>query len=225
MSVSPVMNNSNTNVNKMAGTGSSAADLTQSFMTLLVAQMKNQDPTSPMDNNQLTSQLAQFNTAAGVEKLNTTLEGVGTIVNSMQQMNASQWVGRDVFVEGDSVVATAPGANKDLAFNLDSGASKVTVTLTDQSGAVYTGEVDSPKTGVNKLTLDDLTNFQPADPTGNASSIFKVAYTATNDNGSTPKITALKKCKVDSVSFTNGGANLQLGVNGSVAIGKVYLIE
>lgn len=49
------------------GTGSSAADLSEQFMKLLVAQMQNQDPTNPMDNNQLTSQLAQFNTAAGVE--------------------------------------------------------------------------------------------------------------------------------------------------------------
>ncbi|BAN98189.1 hypothetical protein E05_34230 [Plautia stali symbiont] len=76
MAVNPVMNGNN-NVNGTRG-GTSADDLTQSFMTLLVAQMQNQDPTNPMDNNQLTLQLAQFNTAAGVgvAKLNSTLESV-----------------------------------------------------------------------------------------------------------------------------------------------------
>ena len=41
-------------------TGSNAADLQSSFLTLLVAQLKNQDPTNPMENNELTSQLAQI---------------------------------------------------------------------------------------------------------------------------------------------------------------------
>ena len=71
MAVSSVNNN---NGGTGYGTGNSAADLSEQFMQLLVAQMQNQDPTNPMDNNQLTSQLAQFNTAAGVEKLNSNVQ-------------------------------------------------------------------------------------------------------------------------------------------------------
>lgn len=48
-------------------TGSNAADLQSSFLTLLVAQLKNQDPTNPMENNELTSQLAQISTVSGIE--------------------------------------------------------------------------------------------------------------------------------------------------------------
>jgi Flagellar hook capping protein len=62
--VIPQVNNNNGSGD---GSGSSAGDLSASFLKLLVAQMQNQDPTNPMDNNQLTSQLAQFSTAAGVE--------------------------------------------------------------------------------------------------------------------------------------------------------------
>ena len=54
-------------------TGSNASDLQSSFLTLLVAQLKNQDPTNPMQNNELTTQLAQISTVSGIEKLNTTL--------------------------------------------------------------------------------------------------------------------------------------------------------
>lgn len=89
------------------GTGSNIDDITNSFMQLLVAQMQNQDPTNPMDNNQLTSQLAQFNTAAGVRDLNTELDQVGGLIYNMQQMNAAQWVGRKVYIEGDNSVSTS----------------------------------------------------------------------------------------------------------------------
>jgi flagellar basal-body rod modification protein FlgD len=221
MAVSPVMN-SNNNVSNSGGSGNSAADLSQSFMELLVAQMQNQDPTNPMDNNQLTSQLAQFNTAAGVEKLNGTLEGVGFLVNSMQQMNSAQWVGRSVYVEGDSVITES---KQDLSFSLESDADKVTVTLTDKEGNAYTAELKDLKAGVNKFTYDDLTNFKPSEPVIDQNSSFKVTYAATNEDGNTPKIVSLKKAKVEGVSFASGSAELQLGIDGSTTLSKVYLIE
>ncbi len=53
------------------------AGLTDRFMKLLVAQMNNQDPLNPLDNAQITSQLAQINTVVGVNQLNTTVNGLG----------------------------------------------------------------------------------------------------------------------------------------------------
>ena len=52
---------------------SSAAAAQNQFMTLLVTQMQNQDPLNPMDNSQMTSQLAQLSTVSGIDTLNTTL--------------------------------------------------------------------------------------------------------------------------------------------------------
>lgn len=147
MAISPVMTQSatttkttsssgaNNTSNTSVGNGSSADDLLNNFMTLLVAQMKNQDPTSPMDNNQLTAQLAQFNTAAGVEQLNTTMNSMGTLVASMQQMNSADWVGRDIMVEGEPSVSTAQGGNQKVGLSLNSPADEVTVTLTDPAGS------------------------------------------------------------------------------------------
>ncbi|MGP3590918.1 flagellar hook assembly protein FlgD [Vagococcus sp. WN89Y] len=207
------------------GTGSSAEDITNNFMTLLVAQMQNQDPTSPMDNSQLTSQLAQFNTAAGVEKLNSTMNSVGTLVSSMQQMNSAQWVGRDIMVEGDPVVSTATDSDQKVGFSLNSAADEVTVTLTDAEGNAYSAKLNNVEAGVHQYSLDDLSDFQPADPLAQADKTFKVSFSTTNADGSTPGITALKPAKVESVSFTNTGAVLQLGVNGTASLGEVYLIE
>lgn len=205
--------------------GTSAEDLLNNFMTLLVAQMQNQDPTNPMDNNQMTSQLAQFNTAAGVAQLNSTLNNVGTLITSMQQMNAAEWVGRTVLVEGKTVVDTSDneGANKDFSFSLDSDADNVEVTLTDKEGNAYQAELKNVKAGIHSYSLDDLSDFQPSAPPEGTT--YDVSFSATNSSGDAPNIVALKKAKVESVSFTASGALLQLGVDGTATLGQVYEIE
>lgn len=238
MAISPVMTQSATTTAKTkstsettttssssVGTGSSADDLLNNFMTLLVAQMQNQDPTSPMDNNQLTAQLAQFNTAAGVEQLNTTMNSMGSLVASMQQMNSADWVGRDIMIEGEPSVSTAQDGNEKVGLSLNSDADEVTVTLTDPAGNAYTAKLKNVEAGVHQYSLDDFEVFQPSDPRVQADTSFKVSFSATNADGSTPTITALKPAKVQSVSFTNSGAVLQLGIDGTATLGEVYLIE
>jgi len=85
--------------NASSSSDTSAADLQSNFLTLLVTQLQNQDPTNPMDNSQLTSQLAQINTLSGIEKLNTTLGSISGQITSGQSLQASgvhtfQWDGK-----------------------------------------------------------------------------------------------------------------------------------
>jgi len=233
MAISPVMGSNqnkyiNANNNRKSSSaldGTSSADLLDNFMTLLVAQMKNQDPTNPMDNNQMTSQLAQFNTAAGVEKLNDTLNSVGTLVSSMQQMNSSAWVGHQVMIEGKPVINNSDeeGANKTFSFSLNNDADRVQVTLTDSQGNAYRAELKNVKAGVRTYSLDDLKNFEPAEPPVGAR--YDVSFAATTSSGDAPNIVALKKAKVESVAFSSGGALLQLGLDGTATLGQVYEIE
>ncbi|URQ62659.1 flagellar biosynthesis protein FlgD [Pantoea alhagi] len=137
-------------------------------------------------------------------------------------MNAAQWVGRGIYVEGDNSVAS----NDDtFAFSVNNDVDKVSVVLTDQSGNAYTADLKDVEAGVHKFTLDDLSGFQPSEPGFDGEEIYKVSYTAANQDGSTPKIISLKHAKVESVSFTLSGAVLQLGLGGSATLGEVYLIE
>ncbi|MEZ3500061.1 flagellar hook assembly protein FlgD [Pantoea sp. KPR_PJ] len=225
MAVTPVMGSAQSGATLKAETGTSAAELMNNFMTLLVAQMKNQDPTNPMDNNQMTSQLAQFNTASGVEQLNSTLNNVGTLVSSMQQMNASSWIGRSVMIAGNPVVSSrdAEGANNAFAFSLDKGADKVQVTLTDKEGNAYRAELDNVKAGIHHYNLNEIGNFQPTPPPADTN--FTVSFSAVNASGDAPNIVALKRAKVDSVSFSPSGSVLQLGLDGTATLGQVYEIE
>src|SRR4051812_49353130 len=66
------------------------------FMKLLVAQMKNQDPLNPMDNAQVTSQMAQISTVTGIDKLNSSVQGLSTQFIQMQALQSAALVGSDV---------------------------------------------------------------------------------------------------------------------------------
>ena len=119
--------------------GSVEAD-TNKFMTLLVTQLKNQDPMNPLDNAQLTSQLAQLSTVTGVNKLNTTLESLKSSYQSSESLQAANMIGHGVLVEGDYV--NLQSGNGILGVDLASAADKVKVIITD------------PKTGKDVQTID-----------------------------------------------------------------------
>jgi flagellar basal-body rod modification protein FlgD len=73
------------------------------FLKLLVTQLKNQDPLNPMDNAQITSQMAQINTVSGIDKLNTTVASLGTQMLQSQALQGAALVGHDVTIVGDGL--------------------------------------------------------------------------------------------------------------------------
>jgi flagellar basal-body rod modification protein FlgD len=92
-------------------TGTSATDLQNTFLQLLVAQLKNQDPTNPMDSSQMTSQLAQINTVSGISQLNTTLTSLATQMSAGQQSQAALLIGSTVLAPGSSVTVASGKAS------------------------------------------------------------------------------------------------------------------
>jgi flagellar basal-body rod modification protein FlgD len=113
---------------------------TNKFMTLLVTQLKNQDPMNPLDNAQLTSQLAQLSTVTGVNKLNTTLESLKASYQSSEALQAANMIGHGVLVEGDYVnLQSGKGI---MGVSLDSAADNVQLIVTD------------PRTGKDVQTIE-----------------------------------------------------------------------
>lgn len=115
-----------------------AADMEDRFLTLLMTQIKNQDPLNPLDNAQVTSQLAQLNTVNGIEKLNATLTQLLSGYNESQAMQAAGIIGKNVMVAGN----TLPLANGQAVggIMLDSAADSVKVTVKDSTGKVVNTE-------------------------------------------------------------------------------------
>ena len=79
----------------------SEEDPQERFLKLLVTQMQNQDPLSPMDNAEVTSQLAQISTVNGIEKLNGTLEQLVANSDAKRSLEAATMIGRSVLVPQD----------------------------------------------------------------------------------------------------------------------------
>jgi len=79
------------------------------FLKLMVAQLSNQDPLNPMDNAEMTSQMAQINTVTGITQLNNTLQGLASQFNSMQSLQATSLIGKHAIVNGNTLGYGADG--------------------------------------------------------------------------------------------------------------------
>ena len=82
------------------------------FLALMIAQMKNQDPTKPMDNMAFMSQLAQFGTVGGIQDLNTAFGDLNTSLTGSQALQASSLVGRSVTTGSNEGSLSALGINQ-----------------------------------------------------------------------------------------------------------------
>jgi flagellar basal-body rod modification protein FlgD len=113
------------------------------FLKLLVTQLKNQDPMNPMDNAQLTSQMAQINTVAGIEKLNTSMSKMTDKLSAQllqsQTLQGATMVGRQVWTGGTAL--SVEGGKGVGAFDLPRAASAVSVDVLSAGGTVI-GKVD-----------------------------------------------------------------------------------
>ncbi|HNO75462.1 flagellar hook assembly protein FlgD [Nitrosomonas mobilis] len=132
-------------------------DPQERFLKLLVTQMQNQDPLNPMDNAEVTSQLAQISTVSGIDKLNATLEKLVANADARSSFEAAAMIGRGVLVPGTSMqVEKGAGIG---GFELTEPADKVVVTVKDAAGiAVRDIDLAAQSLGVNTFVWDGLTN-------------------------------------------------------------------
>lgn len=136
------------------------------FLKLLVTQMKNQDPLNPMDNAQVTSQMAQLSTVSGIDKLNATLAALSGSMAASQSMQASSMIGRVVLVPGNQLdLKSGKGM---AALDLEQPADSVTVKITDASGNVVKSlNLGSQPGGVVPVQWDGSNDANAELPDGN----------------------------------------------------------
>ena len=171
------------------------------FLKLLVAQLNNQDPMNPLDNAQMTSQIAQINTVTGIQQLNQTMQSMATQFNSLQVMQGTTLIGRNVMTEG-STLAVADKTGKG-GFELDSAATGVKIQVMTAGGQVI-DTVDMGAQSAGRHTFEwDASNY-----TGATDALqFRVKAV----NGSTPiDAGALSLSKVTAAGAENGQLVLTL---------------
>lgn len=130
-------------------------DTQERFLKLLVTQMQNQDPLNPMDNAEVTSQIAQISTVTGIDKLNVTLEKLVANSDARRSMEAAMIIGRNVLVPGERMdLSNHTGIG---GFELAEPADKVIVTVKDSSGvALRDIELGAQPAGVGTFGWDGL---------------------------------------------------------------------
>jgi len=195
-----------------------AEDMETRFLTLLMTQLKNQDPLNPTDANQMTAQLSQISTVSGIEKLNASMDKLLASYSSTQNMQAAAMIGKMVLIAGNVLELGAEGAIGGIS--LDAAAERVTVTIKDASGkVVQTQELGKQASGVMSFMWDGQSDAGADLPAGN--------YTFNVDagNGDTAvKSATLAAGTVSALSLTKEGVLLQLPNNKSVAYGDILQI-
>lgn len=203
-----------------AATATSQAGITQDrFLKLLVTQMKNQDPLNPMDNAQVTSQMAQLSTVTGIDKLNATVQALSASMASAQSLQAASMIGHAALVPGKQIDLLK--GQSDAAIELTQPADKLTVTITDSKGNVVRtlqlGEQEAA--GVVGFKWDGMNDSGVAVADGS----YKFTAKAVLD-GKSSSPTTLSYGLVSSVSLTSDGAMLNMGSLGEVGLGEVRQI-
>jgi flagellar basal-body rod modification protein FlgD len=207
-----------TSYNPKNTTQTAANDPQDRFLKLLVTQMKNQDPLNPLDNAQVTSQLAQISTVNGIEKLNTTLQAMANGFNAGQSLQAAGMIGHNVLVPG-SALQLASG-NGVFGIDLAQPADEVKVTIQDSSGGtVQVMNLGAQTGGALTFGWDGKT----ADGAQAADGGYTVSVEAIR-GGQKIEAQPLALGMVQGVSQDSQGARLNVGPLGTAAIGDVKQI-
>jgi flagellar basal-body rod modification protein FlgD len=178
------------------------------FLKLLVAQMQNQDPLNPMDNAQVTSQMAQIQTVNGIEKLNTTVGSLGTQFAQMNALQGASLVGRDVIVPGNALAPNDEGLVQG-GFELAGPADRVQIEILNAGGRVIdTIELGAQSAGRHGFEWTPAGGVDPS-----IGQRFRVvARSGTASVGHTP----LMRDRVDAVVAGGDTLTLELRNSGSV---------
>ena len=212
-----------TAANAAAANGKTATDAAQEasdrFLTLLVTQLRNQDPLNPLDNAQVTTQLAQISTVSGINKLNDTVASLSASMAAGQYLQAVGLVGRDVVVAGTKLTLADGKAPYAMAIAKDADA--VTVTIKDAAGLVVrTIELGAQESGIRTFGWDGMNDAGVPMAAGDYT--MSVTATAGGDAVATDPLTI---AKVTGVAPTANGTVLMLGSLGTIALSEILQIN
>lgn len=189
------------------------------FLKLLLAQLANQDPLAPTDNQQFIAQLAQFSSLEQEQATNTRLDSLLLAQASANQTATASFIGKTVLFKSTEVALTDAGAT--VLGQLAKTASAVTVTITDDKGkTVRTIKKEDVAGGPLAIPWDGLSDSGAKLVNGT----YTVTIDAKDSSGQSVAVDTQCRAKVTGVKFAQGVP--QLIVNGlTVSMGDVMEIS
>ncbi len=195
------------------------------FMKLLVAQVKNQDPSKPLDPSQFMNQLAQLSTVKGMQNLNTSFNSLAGKLSSSQALQATGLVGRNVLIAGGNGVLNAGGSIHGQ-ITLPQSAANVTLRVIDAQGAeVRSLPLGSGAAGNMQFQWDGFKDDGSVALPGK----YKLVAEAST-GGTTQALTVALDTKVNSITLgkaggSGGGVRLNLASGSVVPFDQVLAIN
>jgi flagellar basal-body rod modification protein FlgD len=204
--------------NSLSAASASAASIQSSFLTLLVTQLQNQDPTNPMDNSQITDQLAQISTVNGIQQLNTTMQSLATSFTSGQSLQAASMIGQQVLTSGNTMALS--GGSATAGVQLAGNASDVQVQITGPGGNILrTIDLGAQNSGNVPFQWNGLTDGGAQAAAGTYT--FAVSAVSGNQTiGATP----LTAGTVSSITLNGGSVGVNVNGLGNVPLSKILSI-
>src|SRR5476649_1314066 len=136
------------------------------FLTLMLAQLQNQDPTSPVDSNTFLTQLAQLSEVQGITSLNTNFSALSSSLTSSQALQASSLLGHQALVNS-STATLAAGATVTGAVNVPQTTSQVVLNISDSSGVLVSQvNLGAQPAGLTSFSWNGLTSTGSHAPAG-----------------------------------------------------------
>jgi len=187
------------------------------FLNLLVTQLRHQDPLSPMESAEFTSQLAQFSSLEQMSNVNTNLELLQLYQASINNSQAVGFIGKTIKALGNSI-GVADGVADQIHFELAENASAVIAHIYDShKNLIKTIQAGGLNAGEQSVEWDATDNDGNKVPDG----IYSFEVVATDTNANPVSATTLITASVNGVSFKDGTTYLLAG-NQEIPIGSVF---
>jgi len=187
-------------------TGKSELDK-EDFLTLLVVQMQNQDPMSPMDDKQFTAELAQFSSLEQLTQINQGVAGLGESTAHQEMVNAASYIGKNIRAVGDNLSIHDDGSVSTMYYQLADSASNVYMNIFDTNGnIVRTVQLGSQAAGEHDFQWDGQDWRGNALPEG----LYYVAMAAEGENGDAILTQTEVSGEVEAVQYAGGNHYLRL---------------
>ena len=170
------------------------------FLNLFMTQMSNQDPMNPMESKEMMGQLAQMGIMEQIQNMNTQMEVLNETQKGMAKYQASQFLGKDIVVEGKGIDLYKGGASP-VFYQLDNDANEVSIQIKNSDGeTILNRSLGLTTAGHHEYSWDGKNSQGVVQPQGK----YEVKIKSKDSNEKVREIDTFQNIKVSQVEYKKG---------------------
>ncbi len=193
----------------------------EDFFSILTEQLANQDPTKPVDNDQMVSQMTSFTISEGITDLNSKFDEFATSMTSNQALQASGLIGQDVLLQGNVAYLNGGADPVTGVVITDKKTEDLEITIESELGEIYKViNAGNQSPGNIEFQWDGTDKNGNTLPPGN----YVIKAQGIQDGESASLATGINR-HVDSVSLSGNNQGVILNLDGEVSVNLNEVIQ